>query len=190
MPVVIKPKLLLHACCAACSIHVAEMLKKEYEVTLHFHNPQICPQEEYEKRILEVYRVGEMLGLEVIEEISNTHSDWLKAVKGLENEPEGGKRCAKCFEFNLEATASFAKYYGFDAFATTLTVSPHKNATLINEIGRRFGKKYGIKFIEADFKKNDGFLKSCEKCNEHDIYRQDYCGCEFSLNKSIASPKE
>lgn len=189
MPEAKKKRLLLHACCAACSIHVAEMLKKEYEVTMYFNNPQIFPATEYAKRLIETKKAGKIIGVEVVEG-NRDYDSWLSYVAGLESEPEGGKRCAKCFEFNLEETAKTAKFHNFDAFTTTLTVSPHKNAETINEIGRKLGEKHGIKFVEADFKKNDGFLKSCEKCHEHDIYRQDYCGCEFSLNKSIASPKE
>ena len=182
-----RKKLLLHVCCAACSIHVAELLKKEYDVALFFNNPQIFPATEYAKRLIETKKVGKILGMNVIEG-NRKHDSWVLHVEGLEEEPEGGRRCAKCFEFNLEDAAKFAKYNGFDAFTTTLTVSPHKNATVINEIGKKLDVKHGIEFVEFNFKKNDGFLKSCEKCHDHDIYRQDYCGCEFS--KSMASPKE
>ena len=180
-------KLLLHVCCAACAVHVAEELKKEYDVTLYFNNPQIFPATEYSKRLVETKKVGKLLNIPVIE--GNRESDnWLSYIEGLEGEPEGGKRCAKCFGFNLEDTAKYAKYRGFDAFTTTLTVSPHKNAEIINEIGKKLEKELGIEFCAFDFKKKDGFLKSCEKCHTHDIYRQDYCGCEFSNN--IESPKE
>ena len=184
-----KKRVLLHVCCAACSVHVAELLSREYDIALYFNNPQIFPATEHAKRLIEAKKVGKMLGLEVIEG-NRDRDSWVLYIEGLEQEPEGGKRCAKCFEFNLEDTAKFAKHEGFDAFTTTLTVSPHKNAEMINKIGKIIGEKHGIEFLEQDFKKDGGFLESCKKCHEHDIYRQDYCGCEFSLNKSIASPKE
>ncbi len=184
-----KKRLLLHTCCAACSIYTASELAKEYDLVMFFHNPQIFPATEYAKRLLEAKKTGEIIGVPVIE-ASRGYDSWRMAVEGLENEPEGGKRCSKCFEFNLDASAEYAKMKNFDAFTTTLTVSPHKNAELINQIGKIAGEKHGIEFLELDLKKNSGFMKSAEKCREHGIYRQHYCGCEFSLKSSMASPRE
>ena len=184
-----KKRILLHTCCAPCAVHIAETLKNEYDVSLFFHNPQIFPAEEYAKRLLETKKIRKILGLDVIEG-NRDYDSWLAVVQGYEKEPEAGKRCLKCFEFNLKGTAEYAKMHGFDVFTTTLTISPHKNSRIINEIGRNLSKEHNIEFLEENFKKNDGFLKSIQKCKQHNIYRQNYCGCVYSLKSSIPSPNE
>ena len=178
-----KPKILLHVCCAPCSTQSIEELKKDYDVTLFFYNPNIHPKEEYEKRLNEAKKISKILGLPLIEGEYDKDA-WLEAVKGFENEPENGKRCAICYEFRLKKSSEKAK--DFDFFTTTLTISPHKNSEVINEIG----SKINHKFLKKNFKKKDGFRKSIELSKKHNLYRQDYCGCIYSLKSSIASPKE
>ncbi|MDP2750701.1 MAG: epoxyqueuosine reductase QueH [Nanoarchaeota archaeon] len=182
-----KPKLLLHSCCAACCIYVAELLKKDYVVSLFFANQQIWPREEYQKRKEETRRVANILDIEFIEYLEDKpyeekSSEWFDLVKGLEKEKEGGKRCEVCFNNNIQKTAELASKSNFDFFTTTLTVSPHKNSSQISIIGKNAEKKWNVKFLEQDFKKNNGFLMSSNKCREHNIYRQNYCGCLFSKN--------
>jgi predicted adenine nucleotide alpha hydrolase (AANH) superfamily ATPase len=149
-------------------------LKSEYDVVLFFSNSNIYPREEYGKRLANAGKIAKHYGLELVED-EYDHSKWLSAVKGLETEPEKGKRCLKCFEFNLKRASDYAKSKGFDFFTTTLTVSPHKDSDKIFEIASKFGN-----FLEMNFKKKDGFKHSLELSEEHDLYRQEYCGCEFS----------
>jgi len=168
-------KVLLHVCCAPCSTHVVETLKKRFSVTMFFSNSNIFPKEEYELRLENVKRIAALYDLLLVED-SYDHNAWLQYVRGLESEPEGGSRCTKCFEFNLARTAQYAKINNFDCFTTTLTVSPHKNSRIIFAIGRSLGN-----FLEIDFKKRDGFKHSVELSKKYGLYRQNYCGCEFSL---------
>ncbi|MBW3020230.1 epoxyqueuosine reductase QueH [Candidatus Woesearchaeota archaeon] len=163
-------KLLLHVCCAPCTAGCLEQLK-EYEITMFFSDSNIYPEEEYERRKYEAKKLAEIYGIEFIEDTYD-HDEWREFVKGLEKEPEGGKRCFKCFEFNLRRAAEMAKNYDF--FTTTLTLSPHKSNLKIFEVGKNFEK-----FLEKDFK--TGWAKSVELSIEHNLYRQNYCGCEFSL---------
>ncbi len=184
-----KKKILLHVCCGPCSTHCIEVLKQEYDVTLYFAGSNIFPQEEYEKRRAQARKVAMHHGLEMIEEEYDHHA-WRKFIQGLESEPEGGKRCEVCFRFNLAKVASYAKTHSFDLFTTTLTVSPHKDARVIFAIGESLGN-----FVPIDFKKKDGFRRSCQLSREQGLYRQNYCGCEHSmsqssLSKSMASPRE
>jgi len=172
-------KLLLHVCCAPCSTHAIETLMKDYEVTLLFSNSNISPKEEYDKRLNNAKKISKIYKLKLIEDKYN-HKAWLEFIKGFEHEPEKGERCKKCFEFNLKKTNNFAK--DFDYFTTTLTISPHKDSNKIFEIGNKYNK-----FLNINFKKEDGFKHSIELSNKHNLYRQNYCGCEFS--KNIASPK-
>jgi len=169
-------KLLLHVCCAPCSTHAIEVLKKDYSVTLFFSNSNIFPKGEYEKRLDNAMKIAKAYGVELLDDDYN-HEAWLKFISGLENEPEKGKRCLKCFEFNLKRTEEAANLYGFDLFTTTLTISPHKDSKKIFEVG----KKISDKFLEIDF--NDGFNHSIELSKKLDLYRQNYCGCEFSIRK-------
>ena len=172
-------KLLLHVCCAPCSTHVIEVLKKEYELTLFFYNPNVEPINEYSLRLEAAEKYAEEIGIPII--VGDYDSiEWHNAVKGHENDSEGGERCGICFRYRLEKTAELAKQKGFELFTTTLTVSPYKNAELINQIGKEFAEKYGVEFLESDFKKENGYIHSIELSKEHDLYRQDYCGCLWS----------
>ena len=174
-------KVLLHTCCACCSTEVIERLKGN-EIILFFSNSNIFPKEEFEKRFGNAEKISKIYNLRLIKDKYN-HSEWLGFIKGLEEEPEGGKRCWKCFEFNLRKTAEKAKKLGFENFTTTLTISPHKNSKKIFEIGNKIGKEYGLNFLEIDFKKKEGFKHSIELSKKYELYRQNYCGCEFSLEK-------
>ena len=178
-------KMLLHTCCAPCSTTTIERLSKNYDLTVLYYNPNIYPEEEYIKRKNEQIRYIKILnnrGLDIkMLDCDYIQKEFFDAVKGLEQEPEGGKRCAVCFALRLDFVAKKAKKLGFDIFATSLTISPHKNAKLINEIGNNISKKYGIKYLESDFKKQDGYKRSIELSKEYSIYRQNYCGCKFSI---------
>ncbi len=171
-----KPKLILHMCCAPCSTYVIEKLKKDYDLTLFFYNPNIEHIHEYEKRLVESERLAKELNLPII--IGNYDNiEWHNAVKGYESEQEGGKRCEICFRFNLKKTGNLAKEKDFDSFTTTLTVSPYKNAELINRIGKEIDPK---RFLEKDFKKQNGYMHSIKLSKKHGLYRQNYCGCLYS----------
>jgi predicted adenine nucleotide alpha hydrolase (AANH) superfamily ATPase len=174
-----KPKLLLHVCCIGCGAYVAQVLKEEYTVTLFFYNPSIFPREEYRRRKEETVRIADQLGLALLS-TGYDHEAWLKLVRGFEQSREGGRRCLICYRDRLERTGELAVKKGFTHFGTTLTVSPHKLADKINNIGAELADKYGIGFISEDFKKQDGFKKACQLSHELKLYRQDYCGCEFS----------
>jgi predicted adenine nucleotide alpha hydrolase (AANH) superfamily ATPase len=172
-------KLLLHICCAPCSTEVFSRLSSEHHVTGYFYNPNIHSHKEYESRLKDLTRFSKIAGYEFLEGDYDM-KEWFKATKGLKNEPEGGRRCETCFRIRLNQTARAAVEGGFEGFTTTLSISPHKNSRKINEIGRELSEKYGLRFIEADFKKKDGFKKSIEKAREHELKRQNYCGCVFS----------
>ncbi|MFA6394093.1 MAG: epoxyqueuosine reductase QueH [Patescibacteria group bacterium] len=174
-----KPTLLLHVCCIGCGAYVSRTLKNEFKVSLLYYNPNIFPAEEYKKRLEETKRIAKKFRLPLLTE-EYDHKKWLKKVKGLEKEPEKGKRCLVCYEDRLTAAARLAKEKKLEYFTSTLTVSPYKDAKAINEIGKKLEKKYKVKFYQADFKKNDGFKKSCALSRELNLYRQDYCGCDFS----------
>ena len=170
-----KTKILLHVCCAPCAVHPIEDLIKEYEVTLFYSNSNIYPKEEYNKRLDYAKIIAEEYKVDLIIDSYN-HQEWRDFIKGFENEPEKGKRCAKCFEFNLGKTAAFAKENRFDLFTTTLTVSPHKSSKIIFEIGEVTNL-----FLKKDFKKKNGFKRSIELSKKFNLYRQNFCGCEFSI---------
>ena len=178
-----KEKLLLHSCCAVCSSHVIYILANDYDLSVFYYNPNIWPVEEYEHRKNEQIRLLNTAsfckGIDYYD-IDYDHNEYLNAVIGLEKEKEGGLRCNECFRLRLEKTAKFAKDNNFDIFCTTLTVSPHKNSKLINQIGSEIGIKENIKWLESDFKKKDGYLHSTQLAKEYDLYRQDFCGCEFA----------
>lgn len=180
------PKLLLHSCCAPCSSYVLEYLSKYFYITVFYYNPNIYPDEEYMKRVKEQQ--------DFIKKIPTKHlvrfiegkyekDKFYDATKGFENEKEGGERCFKCFELRLEEAAQLAKRLGFDYYTTTLSISPHKNAEKLNEIGIKIGEKYNIKYLVSDFKKKNGYKRSIELSKEYDLYRQNYCGCIFSKNE-------
>ncbi len=174
-----KPKLLLHSCCAPCSSSVLEKIKEFFEITVVYYNPNIHPEEEYLKRKAEQIRLLKELKIGFLDCDYNPE-EYFSFVKGLENEKEGGARCNKCFHLRLEKVACLAKDNGFDFFGTTLTVSPHKNAEIINKIGEKLQEKYNINFLYSDFKKENGYLNSIKLSKEYNLYRQNYCGCKFS----------
>ena len=182
-----KKKILLQSCCAPCSTAVIERLANDYDITILYYNPNIYPEEEYVKRKNEELKYIDILH-KTKPEINIDFLDcdydnitFYNAVKGLENEREGGARCAVCFKVRLEKTAILAKEKGYQVFGTTLTVSPHKNAELINAIGKSLEKEIGIEFLESNFKKQNGYKRSVELAKENELYRQNYCGCEFAL---------
>ena len=179
-----KPVLLLQCCCAPCSSAVLERLTEHFHLKLYFYNPNIYPEAEYKKRfeqfdkLLASPRFRKDIGIVPCDYESKKVDE---AVKGLENEKEGGARCTQCFILRLEETAKKAKEIGADYFCTTLTVSPHKNSQLLNEIGIETEKKYGVKFLRSDFKKKEGYKRSTQLSEELGLYRQNYCGCKYSM---------
>lgn len=175
-----KPKLLLHICCAGCGAFVGQSLKDKYSVALFYCNPNIESEAEWQKRFLDVKKIAKIFNLSLASGEKYNHSAWLKEIKGLEKEKEGGKRCETCYEIRLSQTAQKAKKENFEYFATTLSVSPHKNAVIIQKLGQELARKYTIKYLDKDFKKNDGFKKASAVSRALGLYRQNYCGCEFS----------
>lgn len=177
-----KPRLLLHSCCGPCSSAVLEKLTPHFRVTVFFFNPCIHPAAEYEKRLSEQKRlIAEAhLPVDMLEAAYDPQS-YFALVKGLEDAPEGGERCLVCFRQRLMATAQAAKEHGYDFFTTTLTVSPHKNAENLNRIGQEISAQVGVPLLPADFKKRSGYLRSLELSREYSLYRQDWCGCVYSM---------
>lgn len=179
-----KPKkLLLHGCCAPCSSYVLKYLSNYFEISLLYYNPNISPATEYEKRVNEVGRlIKEMPTRYPVRLIEGRYepSEFYEAVKGLEHEPEGGKRCFVCYEMRLREAAVYAAKGGYDYFTTTLSISPLKNAAKINEIGELVGLEYGVRHLPSDFKKKEGYKQSVELSKEYNLYRQNFCGCVFS----------
>lgn len=173
-------RLLLHSCCAPCSSHCLSELSPQIGVTVLYYNPNLDCAEEYEKRKREQIRFLRETGLADFLDCDYAPEEYLAAVRGLEEEKEGGARCAVCFRLRLERTAREAKARGFDYFATTLTVSPLKNAKLINTIGFAVAEEVGVRYLPSDFKKRGGYLHSVKLSEEYGLYRQDYCGCAFS----------
>ena len=171
--------LLLHSCCGPCSTVVIERLKERFNVTIFYYNPNIEPFEEYERRKTEQKKVCEFWGVNIIDG-DYDNSKWRDCVSSLKDEPEGGARCEKCFVFRLKKTAQKAKELGFDVFATTLSVSPHKNSNVINAVGEMIAKEENIEFLQENFKKQNGYLRSIQISKDLNLYRQNYCGCEFS----------
>ena len=173
-------KLFLHTCCAPCSTAVIERLIDNYNITLFFYNPNLYPEKEYYYRMEEFIKIANIYKLPYI--IGPDHRNyWNFATLHLKNEPEGGRRCWLCFKIRLKATAMLASKLKFDVFTTTLTISPLKNAKIINNIGTKQGKIYNIKFLVENFKKKDGFKRSVELSKKYNLYRQNYCGCIYSL---------
>ena len=175
-----RPKVLLHSCCAPCRSHVVTLLKEYFDVTVLYYNPNIYPLEEYLKRKNEQIKLLEILNIPIMD-IDYDHNEFKENVKGLEDEKEGGARCNKCFALRLEKTAILAQLNQFEYFCTTLTVSPYKNSQIINKIGAILEQKYNVKYLYSDFKKKEGYKKSIELSKKYDLYRQHYCGCEYSV---------
>jgi len=185
------PKFLLHTCCAPCSIAVIDELKNKVDpstgqrtsLTVFFYNPNIYPEEEYLKRKAEVVRVCEEWGVKMID-FDYEQKEWNDTVQGLEGEPEGGARCAQCFKLRLERTAQYARENDYEIFCTTLTSGRNKKAEVINQIGKILREKSGVRFFEADWKKEGRQEKARKMIEERGIYRQNYCGCKYSLNST------
>ena len=177
------PSLFLHACCAPCSSYVLEYLSEYFKITLFYYNPNISPEEEYRKRIAEVRRLIAELPVknEVrFQEGKYDPETFFALAKGHEAEPEGGERCALCYELRLREAAQLARAGGFDYFTTTLSISPYKNAQKLNEIGAALEREYGVSYLHSDFKKRNGYHRSIELSAQYHLYRQNYCGCVFS----------
>lgn len=183
------PHLLLHACCAPCSSHCLEYLSKYFRITVFYYNPNISPKEEYTLRIEEIKRfVQEFKSENEITLIEGKYEPerFFQVVKGLEQEPEGGKRCEQCFKLRLSEAAKLAKELNADYYTTTLSISPLKNAELLNRIGKEEGEAVGITHLPSDFKKKGGYARSIELSKEYNLYRQNFCGCVYSLQEAKA----
>ena len=180
------PSVLLHSCCAPCSSYCIEYLSQYFRVTVFYYNPNIYPDSEYYHRVKEqqefINRFPAKYPVGFIEGDFDTQ-EFYKAAKGLEQEPERGARCTECFKLRLGRTAEVASEKRFDYFTSTLTISPMKDAALLNQIGSEMGEVHGVQWLPSDFKKKNGYLRSCELSREYGIYRQDYCGCVFSYNE-------
>ena len=175
--------IILHSCCAVCSGYPLSYLKDAgYRVIVYFYNPNIFPETEYEKRLTAQKTLCKRYDTELIEEDYSPKDFYLMA-KGYENEPERGKRCVRCFELRLIKTAEYACKNGIDEFTTSIAISPHKDYKKLSEIGEKIAKEYGLKYLAVDFRKKDGFLKTNQISRELNLYRQNYCGCEYSLRK-------
>ncbi|MBQ7714477.1 MAG: epoxyqueuosine reductase QueH [Clostridia bacterium] len=181
------PTLLLHSCCAPCSSYCLEYLSDYFSITVLYYNPNI-EDEEFERRYNEQIRlVSELKTEHPVRVVKGEHDTgvYYELVAGHEDDPEGGERCRLCFELRLEEAAKYAKENGFDYFTTTLSISPLKNAELLNSIGREMSERYGVEYLYSDFKKKNGYLRSIELSNEYSLYRQDYCGCIYSIRKKL-----
>lgn len=177
----IRPSLLLHACCAPCSSYCIEYLHEHFDITLFFYNPNIFPAEEYTYRVSELKRLVSEMELSIpVLEVENDAESFYALAKDKENIREGGARCFDCYRLRLEKTALLAKEKGFDYFTTTLSISPLKNSAKLREIGLELEGKYGVKNLPSDFKKKEGYKRSIELSKKHNLYRQNYCGCEYS----------
>ena len=170
-----KPRLLLHCCCAPCSSAVIERLKEFFEITFYYYNPNIFPEQEYNLRKEEFKK----LNVDLVAEAYN-HQEFVNITKGMENEKEGGMRCRACIAQRMNQSFNYASKNGFDFVTTTLSISPHKDAKYINDLGEQLQQNFNVKYLYADFKKQNGYLRSIQICKDLKIYRQDYCGCEFS----------
>ncbi len=179
-----RPKLLLHSCCAPCSSFVIDYLSNYFEMEIYFFNPNIHPKNEYMRRLDEQIRMVEEMGLNY-HVIGPDHQSELfyAAVRGCERLGEGSERCVKCFDIRLDKAAEYAAAHGFDYFTTSLTISPMKNAAKLNELGEVSGLKHRIRFLNSDFKKNNGYKRSIELSKQYNLYRQHYCGCAFSIKE-------
>ncbi len=186
-------RLLLHSCCAPCSSYVLEYLSEYFAITVLYYNPNIYPPEEYQHRVQEQSRLIKELPARYPVHILEGRfepQEFYDAVRGLEQIPEGGARCHACFRLRLRETARCAAKEGYDYFTTTLTISPLKNAAVLNEIGMELAQEYGVNWLPSDFKKKNGYKRSVELSASYGLYRQDYCGCVFSRQERLKSEKE
>ena len=182
------PKLLLHACCAPCSSYVLEYLSKYFEITIIYYNPNIYPEKEYLRRKEELKKFLTEFKCESkinFVEMEYSRNEYYEAIKGLEDLGEKSNRCYNCYKFRMEKACIYAKENNFDYFTTTLSISPYKVSSWINEIGQNLEKEYNLKYLYADFKKKNGYKRSLELSKEYNLYRQDYCGCEFSIRTTV-----
>ncbi len=183
-----RPRLLLHSCCGPCSAPVLEYLTQYFDVTLFWYNPNIWPQEEFDLRLEEQQKLIRAMGLEeqvrVVCRPRNSEA-WYRATEGLEHEPEGGTRCTECFRLRLREAAVYAAENDFDYYCSTLTLSRHKDPLRINALGEQFEEEFGIRWLPSEFKKRGRELRSKQLCEQFGIYRQDYCGCEYSMRKNL-----
>ncbi|EWM54670.1 epoxyqueuosine reductase QueH [Ruminococcus flavefaciens] len=176
-----RPSLLLHACCAPCSSHTLTVLDRYFRITLYFCNPNIAPEEEFAFRLAELKRLVKEMGLAIpVVEEEYDPQPFYELAKGLEDLPERGERCRKCIEYRLRMAGNKAKELGCDLFTTTLTISPHKDCTFINECGGRLQDEVGVPYLFSDFKKHEGYKHSIELSRQYNLYRQNYCGCVYS----------
>lgn len=184
-----RPRLLLHCCCAPCSSYVLEALNRYFDIDLYYYNPNIAPREEFDRRAAELQRLAEaMPHAGEFRVIVGDYDEgaFLRLCKGLEDAPEGGARCERCFRLRLGEAAKLAAERGSDFFTTTLTISPLKDAQLLNAIGMELAERFGVEWLPSDFKKKDGYRRSCALSREYGLYRQDYCGCVFSKRERDA----
>jgi len=184
-----KPKLLLHICCGPCATAVIERVVSRFEVVCLWYNPNIEPPAEYERRLAGMRTVAEATGVPLIEGQRDTEG-WREAIAGWEDEPEGGRRCQICFEYRLRRAAEYAQARDMDYLATTLTISPHKDAQLINSLGEELSEAAGVKFLGEVWRKKGGFQRSVQLSRQLNLYRQDYCGCSYSMPSSVVSSRE
>ncbi len=187
------PSLFLHSCCAPCSSYVLEYLSDHFAITDFYYNPNIEPEAEYHRRAGELQRlISEMQPAHPVTFVEGEYDPHIfhEMAKGMEQIPEGGERCFKCYEMRMREAARLAAEGGFDYFTTTLSISPLKNAQKINEIGEKLAAEYGVRHLPSDFKKKNGYLRSIELSKEHDLYRQDYCGCVFSKKARMEQEKK
>ena len=181
------PRLFLHSCCAPCSSYVLEYLSQYFEITVYYYNPNIFPAEEYDKRVEEERRLIESMEFQhPVDLIAAPYhpEEFYEIARGYEKEPEGGERCLRCYELRLREAAFMAARLGYDYFTTTLTISPLKRADKLNEIGERLAEEYGVACLPSDFKKKNGYKRSTELSKEYGLYRQDYCGCVYSVRNT------
>ena len=172
-----KPKLLLHVCCAPCSSGVLPELQQHFDITLYYYNPNTYPKDEY---LLRADQFAKLTNLPLVV-CDYNHDEFFNSIKGLEQCEEGGARCQKCIAVRLENSFAYAKANNFDYVTTTLSISPHKDADFINMCGQQLEQQYNVSYLYADFKKDNGYLNSINESKKFDLYRQDYCGCEFSI---------
>ncbi len=183
-----KKRLLLHSCCAPCSSHVISYLTNYFDITILYYNPNISPRSEYDKRKEEQIRlIKEIDKTNKIDIIDCDYDNdiYESRIKGFEDCPERGNRCTICFDLRLSKTAQMAKELNYDYFCSTLTVSPYKNSKLLNEIGKQMEEKYGVTWLYSDFKKENGYKHSIELSKKYNLYRQDYCGCKYSVRNKV-----